>query len=263
MFADCAQFIMAATNRRYRMTTVKRISVDQFKDLMANPHPHYAHLREGSPVHCIEDPNRLTTWVVARYEEAATALADRRFSRDFHHLDRALRDAGLFDDDPEAPGLKPSMLSSDPPAHSRLRRLVSAAFTARRVEQLRRRVQQIANELIDGIAPLGSMDLIEAFAFPLPAIVIFELLGVPAEDRDDFRAWTTAAIVAPALDAEARARGREAMGAMHHYIEQLVASRRSEMRVGRPPEEQPDLTAALIAARDNEDGLDDHELVGM
>src|SRR5205807_1826473 len=98
----------------------------------------------------------------------------------------------VYSDDGPAPLIGPNMLDMDPPDHTRLRGLVSKAFTPRRIAALRPRIQAIADTLLDTLAPAKPIDLIGAFAFPLPVTVICELLGVPPADRDQFRAWTSA-----------------------------------------------------------------------
>src|SRR5205807_3736673 len=137
------------------MTSVNLLS----DELLADPYSFYARLRDETPVHPMRLPNGLDAWQVSRYEDARMVLADRRFSLS----EEALRGAGLFQGNPSPFG--PSLMTSDPPHHTRLRRLVSKAFTPRRVESLRPRVQEIVDGLLDAIAPLGEADLVEAFAF--------------------------------------------------------------------------------------------------
>src|SRR6185437_11703496 len=120
-------------------------------------------------------------------------------------------------------GTQRHMLTADPPEHARLRRLVAAAFTMRRVETLRPRVQQITNELLDAMAGRDRIDLINALAFPLPIRVICELLGVPAADQDSFRAWSTILVAGIA----ARDELPGAFGNMHGYIRHLIESKRA------------------------------------
>lgn len=136
------------------------------------------------------------------------------------------------------------MLDSDPPRHTRLRRLVARAFTARRVESLRPRVQQITDELLDAMAarPDRRADLIAAFAAPLPMTVICELLGVPGLDRQRFRSWS-GEIVAPLNGVGADPRAVEEMTA---YLLELVAAKAED-----PGE---DLLSALIRTRDEDGG---------
>jgi cytochrome P450 len=148
------------------------------------------------------------------------------------------------------------MLSSDPPDHTRLRRLVSAGFTARRIDRLEPRITEIAEELLDQLAGQTDVDLIDRYAFALPVQVIGELLGVPAEDRNAFRGWSNA-IVEGSLSGD-RARAQHLQASLRElaiYIRGLVAKKR----------ETPgdDLISALLAVRDSDDRLSEDELVSM
>ena len=145
------------------------------------------------------------------------------------------------------------MLNRDGDDHRRLRRLVTKAFTPRMVEQLRPRIQEIADELIDAVEARGSMDLSAEYAFPLPITVIAELLGVPNADQDRFKDWSDA-IITPAIGPEAMERFFGQMGEFVEYLTDLFAARRAEP--------QDDLVSALLAARDEEDALTEEELFG-
>ena len=140
----------------------------------------------------------------------------------------------------------------DPPDHTRIRRLVSRAFTPRRIAQLREPIRKTADQLLDAIAPHGRADLIASYAAPLPITVICDLLGVAPEDRRDFRAWTDA-LVAP--DPAQPSRAKEAVGGMLAFFTQLIARKRAE-----PAD---DLLSALIAVRDEEDRLSEDELMSL
>jgi cytochrome P450 len=232
------------------------MSVDLLSEqALTDPYPLYARLREETPVFRVRLPNGLETWQITRYDDARSVLADRRFS----HAEEALRGAGVFVGSAAAFG--PSMMTSDPPAHTRLRQLVSRAFTPRRVEELRPRVQQIVDRLLDTMAPRGEADLIGAFAFPLPVTVICELLGVPPEDQDDFRAWTRTMVVIPATEPE-RERMRQGANALQQYLSRLVTQKQAATRADLPDHGQPDLLSALIAARDEGGRLSERELIG-
>jgi cytochrome P450 len=148
------------------------------------------------------------------------------------------------------------MLSSDPPDHTRLRKLVMKAFTSRRVEALRPRIEAITEELLEAMAANAPtdgtpIDLINSFAFPLPMTVICELLGVPFEDRDDFRTWSTVVVADNPTEEEIRS----ASYAMAGYLSQLIARKRAE------PED--DLLTGLVQAREDDDRFDENELIAM
>ncbi|KWX05158.1 cytochrome P450 [Carbonactinospora thermoautotrophica] len=217
----------------------------QFK---ANPHPTYAALRDHDPVRRVTLPSGLPAWLVTRYEDVKAVLADPRLSKDvrrFPDPGRYLVAADLRET------ISRHMLNADPPDHTRLRKLVSKAFTPRRVEALRPRVQQITEELLDRMAPLGRVDLIDAFAFPLPVTVICELLGVPVEDRDEFRVWSNVIIEGVG----AGDRFESAVRAMDKYLRELVEAKR------RSPGD--DMLSDLIAAREEGDRLSEGELTSM
>jgi len=153
--------------------------------VLADPYPLYARLREEDPVHW--DPY-LHCWVVTRYADVLTVL--QRFSADRTPSPEQMRALGLGEIEPIAAVMVKQMLFMDAPAHTHLRKLCSAAFTPRRVELLQERIEAIANDLIDRVVAAGSMDVIADFAAPFPAIVTAHLLGVPAEDHAQLKAWS-------------------------------------------------------------------------
>ncbi|XVV15841.1 cytochrome P450 family protein [Actinoplanes sp. CA-131856] len=203
----------------------------------ADPHPFYARLRSEDPVHRVRLPGGADAWLVTRYEDAKHALSDPRLSKQYPAI-------GL-------PAVSRHMLAADPPDHTRLRRLVSAAFTARRVEALRPRIEEITAGLLDDLAGRDAVDLIDAFAFPLPIQVICELLGVPAGDRDAFREWTTIIVGGPQPGVDHSG----AVLALIAYIQELLARRRHQGG--------DDLLAALLEVREEGDRLSEDELTSM
>jgi cytochrome P450 len=199
-------------------------------DFTADPYPHYAKLREAGPVHHVRNAAGQTFWLVVGYEEGRAALADPRLSKSPATL-------GV----PADRGMGPHVLIVDPPDHTRLRKLISREFTARRVENLRPRIQQITDELVGAMLPAGQGDLVDALAFPLPITVICELLGVPDADREIFRRWTND-IVAPPEPADAAGAGQ----ALRGYLDELI----EDKRCSAP---RDDLLSALLRTR-AEDG---------
>jgi cytochrome P450 len=218
---------------------------------------------EDGPVVRVHDPSGLDHWLVTRYEEARAALGDARLSKDPRRAWESLRRAGVVSGEPEQADF--NMLASDPPDHTRLRRLVGKAFTPRRVQDLRQRVQEIADDLVELMAPKGTTDLIGAFAFPLAVTVICELLGVPAADRSDFRTWTACAVTS--LDRADLPLSQEEGGRrLREYVVDLVGRRRHAGDGRRTPDTtdaQPDLVGALLVARDEDNRLSEGELVEM
>lgn len=157
-------------------------------EYLANPYPLYHQMRSLDPILWDEDRG---CWVVTSYTDVVAGLRDPRFSAarmniDLNWIPAEFRDALT----PPITALTRQMLFLDPPDHSRLRGLVSRAFTPRMIEKLRPSIQQIVDDLLLHVQQKGQMEAISEFAYPLPAIVIAEMLGVPPEDRDRFTAWT-------------------------------------------------------------------------
>jgi cytochrome P450 len=160
----------------------------------ANPYPYYKRLREESPVH--RTPSGIV--YISRYRDIETVLRGGSFG----HSDGKVETEhiGWLGNASGGPGEAEvkAFFGLDPPNHTRLRGLVSKAFTARRIELLRPRIQQIVDDLLDKIIEAGEVNLVEEYAYPLPVTVICELLGVPPEDRGNFRKWST--VLARSLD---------------------------------------------------------------
>lgn len=215
----------------------------------------YRELRRSGPVVRGPAASDEGAWYVLGHAEAESVLRDDRFSADRRRSPAFA--AGLREVPPD---LRPesdarSMLQTDPPDHERLRRLVSKAFTPRRVDQLEARLRAIAHELIDDVAPARAMDAVEDFAEPLPAIAIAELLGVPPEDHPRFRSWTRdllGGLVASGANARVE-RFRASRDALFEYLREIVEARRRE-----PGD---DLISALAQARERDDALSDRELL--
>ncbi|MFF6873341.1 MULTISPECIES: cytochrome P450 [unclassified Streptomyces] len=184
-------------------------------------------------------------WVVTRYEDIRVLLSDPRLRRDrsSEDLPRITKDNSMFQD---------PNVSLDPPEHPRMRRLVTKALSAARVEKMRPHVQALVDELLDAMEAAGpTADLAEALAFPLGIRTLCGLLGVPPEDQKDFRLWTDAYLSVNRYSAEEVARYR---GELFGYIQRLVAAKR----------EQPgdDLISSLIAVRDEDESrLGEYELL--
>ncbi|GAA2382053.1 cytochrome P450 hydroxylase [Catellatospora methionotrophica] len=212
------------------------------------PHPVYARLREEAPVHEIQLTPTFTAWLVTRYDDARRALNDPRLSKNI--AGTPIRTGSGWPVELRA-AMDSHMLSNDPPEHTRLRRLVSSVFTARRIAELRPDVQRISDELLDGFAGRDEVDLIGEYAFPLPLQVICELLGVPMDDRDTFRRWSNTIIASAMAQGDALA----AATSMTAYVRELVERKRAE----------PDaaLLSALVSAADEGDRLTEDELTSL
>ncbi|SDG65501.1 Cytochrome P450 [Lentzea fradiae] len=224
------------------MDTVRLGAGELSGDLLKDPHEVYARLRERGPVHWVRLPDGQEMWLVVGYEVARAALADARLSKDLTKIG-----ASSFDQE----FLGPHLLVSDPPQHTRLRRLVSKEFTPRRVEAMADGVRRQVAVLLDDVQAAGRADLVEDFAFPLSIGVICELLGVPAMDRESFRSWSNAINAPIGLAAKV-----DAFGQLKEYLGELVAAKRAE-----PGD---DLLSALIRTTDEDsDRLTGAELRSM
>jgi cytochrome P450 len=217
-------------------------------EFIADPYPLYHRLRTEDPVH----HSPLGFWVLTRYEDVVAALRDPRLAKEAIASFVAARFGAPL------PAMGLSMLDRDPPDHTRLRGLVSKAFTPRVVEGLRPRIQDIVDGLLDGVATRGSMDVIEEFAYPIPVAVICEMLGVPIEDHERFKGWSVD--IARGLDliwlgpdSDVGRRSVAARHALAEYFRGLIAQRRAAPR--------SDLLSGLIAAEEAGDKLNEMELL--
>lgn len=209
--------------------------------------PLYAKLRREEPISRVRLPYGGEGWLVTRYADAKLVLADPRFSR------AATVEREDIPRTTPQPAARNSLLSMDPPEHSRLRKLVAKAFTARRVEQLRPRAQQIVDQRLAEIEASGpAADLVQSLALPLPVTVICEMLGIPTEDQHRFREFSDTVLSTTAHTPE---QITDARTALETYLAELVAQRRQQ-----PTD---DLLGALVAARDNDDRLSEDELVNL
>jgi cytochrome P450 len=221
---------------------------------IADPHAFYARLRGTAPVQRATLPDGQGVWLLTGYAEVEAAFADPRLVKDPRNA-RSPDDLARMPARPEETRyLRSNMLSRDPPDHTRLRRLVSKAFTPRMVEQLRPRVQAIADALLDAVAGRGEMDLIDDYAFPLPITVIAEMLGIPAGDRAQFRDWSDALLTAIPPQPAGPAAVAAAEG-LRRYLQSRFEERR------RAPTE--DLITGLLQAEEAGDKLGKEELQGM
>lgn len=218
-------------------------------EFRADPYPFYHRLRTEDPVYW----SPLGFWVLTRYADVMAVLRDPRFGQ--KGLEETLLEQ--FGAGPVQQLYSKFMLFLDPPDHTRLRVLVSKAFTPRVVEGLRPHIQKIVDQLLDAVQGAGAMDIMADLAYPLPVVVICEMLGVPAQDRDQFRPWTSD--LAHTLDPymtpppELVERGNKTAGAVMDYFRRLIAERRKNL--------QEDLLSALIAAEEEGDRLSEDELL--
>ncbi|WP_241777705.1 cytochrome P450 [Streptomyces sp. CT34] len=233
-------------------------------EFAADPYPAYAWLREHAPVHRTALPSGVEAWLVTRYADARQALADARLSKNpVHHSEAAHGKGKIGIPGERSANLMTHLLNIDPPDHTRLRRLVSKAFTPRRVAEFAPRVQELTDRLIDGFAARGSADLIHEFAFPLPIYAICDLLGVPPEDQDDFRDWAGMMLRHIKAGHGGGPRGGVARSVkkMRAYLAELIHSKRAGL--GATPAPDEDLISGLIRASDHGEHLTENEAAAM
>ena len=214
-------------------------------EVIADPYPVYRQLRDHAPVYWSP---QASTWVLSRYDDVAAALIDPATYSSA---------SGIF---PTPPGVDmtqlflPMLIMSDPPRHTQLRHLVSKAFTPRRIAGVEARIQTLVNNLLDQVSGAGTWDFVSGFAGPLPAIVIADMLGVPREDRDRFRTWSTTLIQSNPIRGEFGP-GLDAAAALYEYFSAFLAERRAHPR--------DDLMTALVQAEVDGEYLSEEELLGF
>ena len=216
-------------------------------EFRANPYPHFVKLLDGPP-------RQFNAFVpitlIARYADVAEVMHDyQRFTVRLPEIPLRQR-INVFDG-------APTILTADPPVHTRLRKLVSKAFTPKRVRELEPRIREIAGELLSGIADSAEVEAMAALANPLPVIVIAELLGVSAADHAQFKQWSNDLITSFGQDTGTgpSVTGLAAKEALRGYLAEAIKERRA-----RPA---ADLISALVAARDESDALSESELLAF
>lgn len=219
-----------------------------YKQQLYAPFEWYRTMRATQPVFSTQDWGG---WQVFRYADVVRVLSEyATFSSDGHRM------AQFEGFEAEADPLNSSILRMDPPRHRQLRNLVSQAFTPRMVAQLEPRITDITNQLLDHVAAEGEMDVVRDLAYPLPVTVISELLGIPAELREDFKRWSDALVAGDegSSEEERKTLFQEVQG-MYGYFTQVLEERRQHP--------QPDLVSALLAAEVDEQRLSSVELLGF
>jgi cytochrome P450 len=235
------------------------ITLDEFLDkpeFYRDPYPVYCELRATDPVHWSEI---MGSWVLTRYDDVVASMRDpRRFSNAGRHalsLDRLpeeVRKKAKPIYDHYAVGL----IHTDPPDHTRMRALINKVFTVRAIESLRPRVQKIVDDLLDAAASNGEMDIMAALAYPLPVAIISQILGIPAEDNENFAYWNEGVneLTASGRTTEANLeRGLPIFQHLRTYLRELIEKRR------RDP--QDDLLSALVMVEEEGDRLSEEELI--
>ena len=221
----------------------------------SNPYPQYLALRQSAPVYFSPAFRGL---ILSRYADIARVFQDPRFGVDrtqskvFQRLDLF----GALSPDFSA-SVQTTLLMQDPPNHTRLRRLVTKAFTPRVVENLRSRIQEIVDELLERIKARGEMALIHDFAYPLPVRVIAEMLGIATEDEAEFKKWSDAlTVLLDPIQAEG------GMAPAEHAYAELSAYMR-KVFAARLPEPRDDLTSNLVRVEEGGEGLTEIEMLSL
>ncbi|MDQ1534390.1 MAG: hypothetical protein QOF28_2151 [Actinomycetota bacterium] len=218
-----------------------------------DPFPLFAEVRDLGAVHEVTLADGHDAWLVVRYAECRAALNDPRLSKDLHAA--LASDGEVVAEGLPGPAFARHMLVVDPPDHTRLRRLVAAAFSVRRIEALRPHAQAIIDDLLDAVAARGpetEVDLVASFALPLPLTVICELLGVPTIERASLGDELTA-MLAPTSTPDEFAVAKRASDSVVEKLTTLVLAKKED-----PGD---DLVSALIAARDGDERLNQQELL--
>ena len=218
-----------------------------------DPYPTYRRLQQRDPAHWSP---LLNAWIFSRYEDTDEVLRDQdRFEKNEEDPLERRRELGM-PDDPEFVS-KISMLFLNPPDHTRLRSLVSKAFTPRAVAALEPRIRELAHELLDGAGGEPQFDMMDVLAYPLPTIVISEMLGIPAEDRAQFKEWSDALArqIEPNISHTESRAAWAAAAELDAYFGRIIEQRRTEP--------SDDMISALIAAENEGDQLDHEELIVM
>jgi cytochrome P450 len=219
-------------------------------EFIRDPYPHYARLRSTDPMHLA--PHGL--YLASRHAEASLVLRDKRFGKDF--VERSTRRYGpKIMEEPIFRSMSHWMLQKDPPDHARLRGLVVKAFTARRVEDMRPRIQQVVDETLDRMAERGHMDLIEDFAFRLPVTIICDMLGIPEDHRGVF--YTSSRNGGRLLDPVPLSPAEIAEANAGHAMAQIYFQQLFELRRKNPGD---DLTTQLVQAEEDGSKLSNEEL---
>lgn len=226
---------------------------DPFK---ANPFPTFAQMRKEDPIYRVETGNNPPIlWVVTNHEYSEAILRDHtRFVKQWQNTLTPEERAKLAPEPIAVQMMNNHMLNSDGSDHTRLRTLVNKAFSGTIIAQQRERVQTIANQLLDQVEATGKMDLIDDYAFPIPIVVICDLLGIPHQDRDKFRAWSNAFLTEARSEEEWQEQVKFLQG-MLDYLGAIFAQRRAQP--------QNDMITRLVQAEENGDHLSETELYSM
>lgn len=222
-------------------------------EVINNPHPYFKMLRENDPVHWNE---KWEGWILTKYEDVSNAFLDERYSaqrmqpREKMEVDKKVEMESTFRI------LSKWMVFNDPPSHTRLRMLVNKAFTPKAVQQMKPRIEEISDQLLDNVQGKVEIDLIKDYAYALPILVISDLLGVPREDRDLIKKWSDNLLyfLFGAVGVEDRHEmARKSLEEMSEYLWKLIEQRRENQK--------DDLISSIVMASNGEDKLTNEEII--
>jgi cytochrome P450 len=237
-------------NEQLQTTATEPLFNPLSPDFIRDPYPHYERLRITDPMHL----TAFGSYVASRHAEVSLVMRDKRFGKDF--VERTKRRYGPdIMKEPVFRSMSHWMLQQDPPDHTRLRGLVVKAFTARRVEDMRPRIQEIVDQTLDRIAPQGHMDLIEDFAFRLPVTIICDMLGIPEEHREVF--YTSSRDSGRLLDPVPLSKAEIEQANAGNLMAQMYFQQLFELRRKDPG---GDLTTQLVQAEEDGSKLSNEEL---
>ncbi|TMG07541.1 MAG: cytochrome P450 [Chloroflexi bacterium] len=219
-------------------------------EMLADPYPAYSAMRERGRI----QRTAAGHWLVLGYDEVSQLLTDQRFGEAAGRGGRIRLSRTTREGPHRLLGRVDTMLSVDPPEHTRLRRLVSKAFTPRSVQKMRPLIQEIVNELLDGLDGRTEFDLVSELAWPLPVTVIAEMLGIPRQDRERFKRWSDAMVATLGGDYSSLDEARRSNEELVEYVSRVIAARR------RQP--QDDLISRLVAAEESGQRLSEDEMLG-
>ena len=239
------------------LTTLYDLSSPAFR---ADPFPTYAEMRRHDPIYSFEQEGKVVwergrVWYILRYADSMEVILDpRHFVKDFKLAFDEDQIADMPDADSPIRILTDSLISQENPRHARLRKLVNKAFSPALVEGRRTRIEEVIRGLFDDLVARGRMDLLNDFAFRVPVIVITEILGLPPEDGDQLRRWTTEGGASPTTEEEYRDL-LDRIEALSTYLRAVFAERRESPR--------DDLITALLQAEIDGERLDEDEMIAM
>ena len=219
-------------------------------ETLADPYPAYGALLERGRV----QRTAAGHWLALGYDEVSRILTDPRFGEAAGRGGRIRLSRTSREGPHHLLGRVDTMLSVDPPEHTRLRRLVSKAFTPRSVQKMRSLIQQIVNELLDGVAGHVEFDLVSELAWPLPVVVIAEMLGIPRDDRERFKRWSDAMVATLGGDYSSLEEARRSNEELVEYVSRVIRDRRRQPR--------DDLISRLVAAEESGQRLSEDEMLG-